>query len=68
MLITSSSLAAIMRSCKRQPSRLMRFLMDELNTVRGKRGTLPGLDTETMDAILCKSTVKHLYMHSNFIF
>ena len=65
VLIKSSSLAAIMRRCKRQPTRLMRFLMEELfsvdelrsSTVRGKKGKLPGLDTETMDAILCKSTV-----------
>ena len=44
MLIKSSSLAAIMHRCKRQPTRLMRFLIEELfnvdelrsSTVRGK--------------------------------
>ena len=32
------------------------FTEDELrgSTVRGKRGTLPALDVETMDAILCE--------------
>ena len=62
ILIKSTSLAAIMRRSKRQPTRVLRFLMEELfthdelrlSTVRGKKGTLPALDTETMDAILCK--------------
>ena len=68
VLIKSSSLAAIMHRSKWQPIRVMRFLMDELfttdelrsSTVHGKRGTLPPLDEETMDAILCKN---NLYMY-----
>lgn len=62
VLIKSSSLAAIIHKSKQLPARVMRFLMDELftadelrsSTVRGKKGTFPGLDEETMDAILCK--------------
>ena len=30
------------------------FTEDQCSSVRGKRGTLPALDQETMDAILCK--------------
>ena len=64
ILIKSSSLAAIIRRSKRQPTRVLRFLMEELfthdelrmSTVRGKKGTLPALDHETMDAILCMHT------------
>ena len=69
ILIKSTSLAAALRRSKRQPTRLLRALMEELFTtdelrcssVRGKRGTLPALDQETMDAILCK-------YYKNFIF
>lgn len=62
VLIKSTSLAAALRQSKRQPTRLLRYLMvelfseDELRccTVRGKKSSLPGLDRDTMDAILCK--------------
>ena len=62
ILIKSSSLAAILRKSKHQPTRVLRLLMEELfttdelrsSTVRGKKGSLPALDGETMDAILCK--------------
>ena len=105
ILIKSSSLAAILRKSKRQPTRILRLmhvvhqqfkeslkrdkesicfvkdvlpessdeetvpmisssklLMEELfttdelhfSTVHGKKGSLPALDGETMDAILCK--------------
>ena len=65
VLIKSSSLAAINRKSKRQPTRILRYLMDELfsedelkgSTVQSKKGTLPALDEETMDAILCKYKV-----------
>ena len=61
VLIKSSALAAVLRKSKRQPTRALRLLMEELftvdelrgSTVRGKKGTLPALDVETMDAILC---------------
>ena len=61
VLIKSSALAAVLRKSKRQPTRVLRLLMEELftndelrtSTVRGKKGTLPALDVETMDAILC---------------
>ena len=47
-------------SSKCQPTKLMRYLMDELftqdkfrcNSVRGKKW-LPALDEDTMNAILC---------------
>ena len=61
-MIKSTSLAAALRQAKRQPTRLLRYLMvelfseDELRccTVRGKKSSLPGLDRDVMDAILCK--------------
>jgi len=60
ILIKSSALAAILRKSKRQPTRVLRLLMEELfsidelrsSTIRGKKGPLPPLDPETMDAIL----------------
>ena len=62
ILIKSSSLAAALRRCNRQPTHLLRLLMmelfteDELRTssMRGKKGPLPGLDQDTVNAILCK--------------
>ena len=62
VLIKISALAAVLRKSKRTPTRVMRLLMEELfttdelrcSTVHGKKGNLPTLDTETMDAILCK--------------
>ena len=62
ILIKSTSLAVILRRSKRHPTRVIHFLMEELfthdelwlSTVRGKMGTVPALDTEMMDAILCK--------------
>ena len=61
VLIKSSALEAVLRKSKQQPTRVLRLLMEELftvdklcgSTVRGKKGTLPALDVETMDAILC---------------
>ena len=61
VLIKSSTLAAVLRKSKRQPTRVLRLLMEEMftsdelhtSTVRGKKGTLPALEAETMDAILC---------------
>ena len=75
ILIRSSSLAAILRRSKRQPTRVLRFLMEELfthdelrmSTVRGKKGKLPALDTETMDAILCKFIYQY-QLQSSFTF
>ena len=63
ILIKSSSLAAVLRRANRQPTRLLRLLMTELFTedelrtssMRGKKGPLPGLDQDTVNAILCKS-------------
>ena len=65
ILIKSSSLAAALRRANRQPTRLLRLLMTELFTedelrtssMRGRKGPLPGLDHDTVNAILCK------YMH-----
>jgi len=70
IMIKSSSLAAINRKAKRQPTRILRYLMDELfseeelkgSTVRGRKGKLPPLDEETMDAILCKYKLLQLRM------
>ena len=50
----------------------LRFLMDELftvdelrtSTVRGKKGKLPALDEETMDAILCKLSLIYVYINA----
>ena len=64
VLIKSTSLSAVLRRSKRQPTRLLRGLMEELFTedelrcssVRGKKGTLPALDEEVMEAILCKNS------------
>ena len=61
VLIKSSALAAVLRKSKWPPARVLRLLMEELftvdelcgSTVRGKKGTLPALDEEMMDAILC---------------
>ena len=61
VLIKSSALAAVLRKSKWLPTRVLRLLMEGLftvdklcdSTVRGKKGTLPALDEETMDAILC---------------
>ena len=62
VLIKSTSLAAVLRKSKHQPTRLLRALMEELfsedelrcSSVRGKKGAHPALDVEVMDAILCK--------------
>ena len=60
VLIKPTSLATCLRKAKRQPTKLIRFLMDRLFTeddlkvssVKGKGGR-PALD-HVMDAILCK--------------
>ena len=71
ILIKSTSLAAALRQSKRQPTRLLRNLMVELfsqdelrcSTVRGKKGSLPGLDKDTMDVILCKLLLFYIIFH-----
>jgi len=71
IMITSTSLAAALRQSKRQPTRLLRNLMVELfsqdelrcSTVRGKKGSLPGLDRDTMDAILCRLLLFYIIFH-----
>ena len=75
VMIKGSSLAAAMRQAKRQPTRLLRHLMVELfsedelrcSTVRGKKGSLPALDRDTMDAILCKLLL-YVFMLLSIIF
>ena len=60
-MVKGSALASVLSKSKRQPTRLLRFLMAELfteeelrcSTVRGKKGNLPGLDKDVMNAILC---------------
>jgi len=58
----STPLAAALRQSKHQPTRLLWYLMVELflqdelrcSTVQGKKGSLPGFNRVTMNAILCK--------------
>ena len=67
--VNGAMLATALRHAKRQPTRLLRLLMVELfstdqlrcSTVRGKKGTLPALDPDIMNAILCKFYI--IYMH-----
>ena len=62
ILVNGAMLATALRRAKRQPTRLLRYLMVELfsrdelrcSTVRGKKGELPALDQDIMNAILCK--------------
>ena len=62
ILVNGAMLATALRRAKRQPTRLLRYLMVELfshdelrcSTVRGKKGKLPALDPDIMNAILCK--------------
>ena len=61
IMVKGPTLAAVLTKSKRQPTRLLRFLMAELftedelrcSTVRGKKGNLPALDQHVMNAILC---------------
>ena len=61
IMVKGPTLAAVLTKSKRQPTRLLRFLMAELftedelkcSTVRGKKGNLPALDQDVMNAILC---------------
>lgn len=61
IMVKGPTLASVLTKSKRQPTRLLRFLMAELfteeelkcSTVRGKKGSLPGLDQDVMNAILC---------------
>lgn len=61
VLIKATDLSSCLRKSKRQPTRLLRQLLDcmftvdelRISTVRGK-GLKPSLDTETMNAILCE--------------
>ena len=63
MLVNGAMLAAVIRRAKNQPTRLLHYLMVEMftidemrcSTVRGKKGNLPALDQEIMNAILCKN-------------
>ena len=60
-MVKGPTLASVLSKSKRQPTRLLRFLMGELfieeelrcSTVQGKKGKLPGLDEDVMNAILC---------------
>ena len=71
VLIKTTTLAAVLRKSKRQPTRLLRCLMEEMFTedelrcssVRGKKGIHPGLDSEVMDAILCKYIYLKIYTY-----
>lgn len=62
IMVKGTVLASVLSRSKRQPTRLLRFLMTQLfteeelrcSTVRGKKGKLPGLDRDVMSAILCK--------------
>ena len=61
IMVKGTTLASVLSKSKRQPTRLLRFLMSELftedelrfSTVRGKKGKLPALDQDVMNAILC---------------
>lgn len=61
VMVKGASLAASLTRSKRQPTRLLRLLMNELFTedelrcssVRGVRSEYPALDQDTMNAILC---------------
>ena len=63
VIVSGAMLASVLRRAKNQPTRLLRFLMveifstDELrcSTVRGRKGNLPALDQDIMNAILCKN-------------
>ena len=67
ILVSGAMLATALRRAKRQPTRLLRYLMVELfshdelrcSTVRGKKGKLPALDPDIMNAILCKLNTNH---------
>ena len=60
--VSGAMLASVLRRAKNQPTRLLRYLMEELftvdelrcSTVRGKKGDLPALDQDLMNTILCK--------------
>ena len=63
VIVSGTMLASVLQRAKNQPTRLLRFLMvemfstDELrcSTVRGRKGNLPALDQDIMNAILCKN-------------
>ena len=63
VIVSGTMLASVLQRAKNQPTRLLRFLMvemfsiDELrcSTVRGRKGNLPSLDQDIMNAILCKN-------------
>ena len=73
ILIKPSSLAAVLQRSSRQPIRLLRLLLMELFTedefctssMRGKKGIHPGLDQNTINAILCKFNTKNM-LHYQF--
>jgi len=62
IMVKGTTLASVLSRSKRQLTRLLRFLMAELfteeelrcSTIQGKKGQLPGLDQDVMNAILCK--------------
>ena len=76
VIVSGAMLATVLRRAKNQPTRLLRFLMaevftsDELrcSTVRGKRGTLPALDQDVMNAILCKIIIHYLKYYVQYIY
>ena len=61
IMVKGTTLVSVLSKSKRQPTRLLRFLMSELftedelrfSTVRRKKGKLPALDQDVMNAILC---------------
>jgi len=71
IMIKSTCLAAALRQSKRQPKRLLCYQMVELfsqdklccSTVQGKKGSLPGLVRDTMDAILYKLLLFCIIFH-----
>ena len=68
--VNGAMFATALQCAKRQLTRLLRILMAELfsidqlrcSTVRGKKGTLPALDQDIMNAILCKFLIMHTCM------
>ena len=65
IMVKGPVLASVLARSKRQPTRLLRFLMVELftedelrcSTVHGEKGELPGLDQDVMNAILCELVI-----------
>ena len=70
--VSGAMLATVIRQTKKQPTQLLRSLMAEMfssdemrcSTVRGKRSSLPALDQDVMNAILCKNINMHLSVYT----